>query len=345
MKKLSSQELIETLIEKSKWTNFLRRFIDVLKINIFMIDQGGQVFIPPRKNGGGMYGSKFLTTSFGFNFLAKDSKILDKFEQQGGEYLEYKDAFDFHIFAVPVRVEGKVIANMIVGPVILDKRQASEDYAKIANQLSLKTHDLMDVVYEIRVVSFVTIKAILDLLSEVIKDILELSLEKKQLHQTRFKKDIYPKDVAKVAQDLYEEIHLDELLVTILDIALNLTQAECGSIMVLDEQEKRLEVKVSRGIDEKKVSRMSPKLGEGIAGIAANENKTFVISGTQCDNRIKNLLKRPDIKQSVIIPLLSKNRVFGVLNLHTKSGDRVIEASEKTLGNLSKLISTAIHSI
>lgn len=345
MNKASVKKLTEELLDKPKWADFLRRFIDVLRINIFVVDPAGRIFIPPHGNGeSGLYGSKFLTSSFGFNFSAKGSKLLEKFEEHGS-YLEYRDPFDFYVFSVPVRVENEIIAYMIVGPVVLNKRKTSDDYFKVAAQLNFKKDDLMDIIYEIRVVSFVTIKAVLDLLSEVVKDIIELRLEKKRLHQMRFNKDVLSKETADAAKDLYTAIHLDELLVTVMDVALNLTRAECGSIMLLDEDKKALTIKVSRGIDEKKVLEAQPKIGEGIAGIAAKENASFIISGERSDNRIKHLLQRSDIKQSVVIPLSVKNRVFGVLSLHTKREERKIEVNEQNLQNLSKLISTAICSI
>ena len=120
-----------------------------------------------------------------------------------------------------------------------------------------------------------------------------------------------------------------------------------GNPMSLAEIEKEyLTIKVSRGIDGENALQARLKIGEGIAGIAADENTSFVISGEQSDNRIKQLLKRPDIKQSVVIPLSSQDRVFGVLNLHTKCEEKKIGINEnKNLQNLSKLISTVIYSI
>ena len=151
--------------------------------------------------------------------------------------------------------------------------------------------------------------------------------------------------IADIAQDLYTTIHLDELLVTILDVALNLSQAECGSIMFLDEVRGELEIKVSRGMDEERAQNTRLRIGEGIAGIAAQENRSFVICGEEGDDHIKHLLKRPDIHQAMVVPLSSKNRVFGVLNLHTLKEDGQIEANANNLRHLSKLISAAIHSI
>ncbi|MCK5581125.1 MAG: GAF domain-containing protein [Candidatus Omnitrophica bacterium] len=342
----NSKELSRNVIQKSKWMDFLKRFVDVLRINIFIVDCEGHVLIPPHQDGSRRrYGSIFLARSFMFDLSGRGGNLLDEFESHG-KYLEAKDPFDFRAFAIPVKADGdRIIAYMIVGPVILNKRWENNDYINLFNLLGLKIDDFMDAVHEIRVVSYVTVKAILDLLSEVAKDVVALSLERKKLHHSRFNKKVLKKEIADIAQDLYTTIHLDELLVTILDVALNLSQAECGSIMFLDEVRGELEIKVSRGMDEERAQNTRLRIGEGIAGIAAQENRSFVICGEEGDDHIKHLLKRPDIHQAMVVPLSSKNRVFGVLNLHTLKEDGQIEANANNLRHLSKLISAAIHSI
>ncbi|MFA5260181.1 MAG: GAF domain-containing protein [Candidatus Omnitrophota bacterium] len=338
--------LLDQLVNKDKWTDFLRRFIDVLRINIFVIDYNGKLLIPPYRDSLGRgYGVEFLTTSFSFDFSGQEYNMLEEFIQHG-QYLEAKDPFDFHVFAIPVRADAeKTLAYLIVGPVILNKRWDNEDYANMANRLHIEFDDLIDRIQEIKVVSFVSMKAILDLLAKVVKDIVDLNVEMKCLHRKKYNKEVFSKEIAETAKDLYATIHLDELLITILDVALNLTQAEGGSIMLLDERAGELVVKVSRGMPEEVSQVARNKIGEGIAGIAARDNTSFVISGREGDQRIKHLLKRPSIKQSMVVPLSSQNRVFGVLNLHTEKTGGQISANVGNLEHLSKLISTAIHSI
>jgi hypothetical protein len=339
-------QLLEQIVVKDKWADFLRRFIDVLRINIFVVDYEGRLLIPPYRdslNRG--YGVEFLTESFSFDFSAQEYNMLEDFVQHG-VYLETKDPFDFHVFAIPVKADGdRVLAYLIVGPVILNRRWENEDYENMANRLHIGLEGLMDQILEIRVVSFVSMKAILDLLSKVIKDIVDLNVEMKQLHKRKYNKEIFSREIAETAKDLYATIHLDELLITILDVALNLTQAECGSIMLLDSKTGDLAVKVSRGMDEDVAQGARTRIGEGISGIAASENTSFVITGREGDSRIKPYLKRPGIKQSMVVPLSTQNRVFGVLNLHTQNPDGQISANVGNLEHLSKLISTAIHSI
>jgi hypothetical protein len=346
MEDSSYKKMIEGIIDRERWADVLGRFVQVLHINVFVVDAEGRLLVPPYRQGDqGMFGERFFSDSFRFDFSGQKENLVQRFEQHG-VYLEIKDAFDFHAFAIPIKAqENTALAYMVVGPVILNKRQECADYLNIASQLSISSDGLVDAIHEIRVVSFVTIKAILDLLSEVVKDIVQVNLEKQKLYQKRFNQDVLPKEIAEAAQDLYATIRLDELLVTILDVALNLTGAECGSIMLLDEKKGDLTMRVSRGLDEQNARNARVKIGQGIAGLVAKENIPLVISGTEGDKRIKHLLKRPEIKQSAVIPLAAQNRVFGILNLHTQKEAGAIEVDEVNLQHLSKLISTAISNI
>lgn len=340
------KQLSKELINKDRWVDVLKRFIDVLKINIFLVDFSGEVLIPPYSQGErGFLGSQLFRESFGFDFSGEKGNFLDGFRQHGS-YLEYNDKLGLQVFAIPVKAErDQVIAYVIVGPVILNKRLDNPAYQDLASQANLKIKDLVDVLFEIRVVSFLTIKAILDLLAQIAKDITDLNLEKRRLDKSRVNREVLSQDVSEAAQDIYATIHMDELLITILDLALNLTQAECGSLMLLDKETGDLSIKVSRGIDEEKFRNAKVKLGEGISGLAAKENTPFIISGTAGDNRIKSLLQRPEIRQSAILPLSARNRVVGVLNLSTKNSENHAEFNEKNLQHLSRLISTAIQTL
>jgi len=348
MKPEEIRKFSQGLISRDKWSESLGRFVDVLRINIFVIDSTGRIIIPPviDRNNRGRYGAGLLNMAFGFDFGSMSSRILDKFKQHG-PYMETRGLFDLYAFAVPVKLEeGQTIAYMIVGPVILNRRWDSDVYLQLAKDNGVNSDNLTDLLHELRVVSFVTIKAVLDLLAQIAKDIVELSLQNKRLHLKRFNKDILPEGVLTTAEDIYADIHMDELLVMVLDVALKCTGAECGSIMLMDKQSRELNIKVARGIEKERLAQArAVPIGEGIAGLAAQENRFLVIDGLQGENRIQPYLKRPDIKHSAVVPLMVQNRVFGVLNMHTKMENARLEFDEKNLQHLSLLISTALHNI
>ncbi len=339
--------LISDLIDKEKWRYILQRFIDVLQINIFIVDAEGRAYLTPSM---GRYGWKLLSHStIGVDMFGEHSNsLLDKFKKQGF-YLEYHYPFMLHSFAVPMDLEeGKPVGYMVIGPVILNKKLDNSEYEEIARKHNLNFRDFLDAINEVKVVSFINIKSILDLLCEVSKYVIQLNLQKQKLHKIKFNKETspLPKEIIQVAQDIYSSVYLDELLTTLLDVALSMTKAECGSIMIVDNEAGDLTIKISRGIDKKIAQNTRVKIGEGIAGLAAQENSSFVIHGTDCDNRIKGFLRRPDIRHALVMPLVAQNRVFGVMNLHTKKDETpIIDQSLNIVQQLSKLTSVVISSL
>jgi transcriptional regulator with GAF, ATPase, and Fis domain len=187
------------------------------------------------------------------------------------------------------------------------------------------------------------INSILDLLSEIVRDNIELSLKKKELNSIKPNvEENLTEEYTKTAKEIYLTVYADGLLATLLDLAFKMTNAECGSIMVKDAGEDSFTIKVSRGLDPAIAQNTKIKLGEGISGIAARENASFVIQGTEGDNRIKHLLKKPDIKEALVMPLTNKEQVFGVLNLHTKKEGTGLTNSLNNLKYLSELLSSAL---
>ncbi|MCR4336234.1 MAG: GAF domain-containing protein [Candidatus Omnitrophica bacterium] len=338
---------IEEFIDKQKWTELLKRFADVLRINVLLTNPQGRILATPSGEGDlpqERYGGEFLTTSFKLDFSGQNSSFLKNF-QPYDSYLEIKDFFDLYVFTIPCKMENEIIAYLLVGPVILNKRQDSEVYLKTANQFSVDLPHLSEKIHELRIVSFIAIKTILDLLAEVIKDLLQLGVEKKRLHEKRFQKEILSKEMAETAQDLYTTIHLDELLITALDIASQLTGAEYGSIMLLDELQQELSIKVSKGMEKSISQNVKIKIGERIAGLAAQENRTFILSKEPSEERLKKYFEKPEIQQAIVMPLSTEGRVVGVLNLHTKKENQNLEANLHHLKHISELVSTAIHNI
>lgn len=332
------RDTIQKIINKEKWWDILSRFIDVLHVNIFIVDSEGRIILPPEE---GKYGGSFLTdTSLAYGWTVNTSQIIQKFKPSGS-YYEYASPSGAHSFAIPINIDhDQTIAYMIVGPVILIKKLEWTKYEEIAKEYKINYDVLISQISEIRVMSNVMVNSILDLLAEIIKDNVELSKKDKYVKASD-EKSALAQEINKVAQEIYSTVRLDELLVTLLDVALKMTETECGSIMVLDEKNKNLSVKVSRGMTNQKAVETKGRLGEGIAGIAAKNNTSFVINGQQqVDNRIKHLLKRPEIKQSLIMPLTAKDKVIGVLNLHTKKDESKIQDNFDNLQYLTKLLSS-----
>jgi len=335
------RQLAREVINKEKWWEMLSRFIDVLRINIFVIDSRGLVILPPEER---RYGGRLLTDpTLKFDLLNDSIDIKVHFEQQGA-FLESCNRYHLSSFAIPIKVEGgQTIAYMIIGPVILNKRLSGSDYEEMAKENGCDKNELLSELGGVRVVSNLMINSILNLLSEIVRDNIELSLKKKELNIIKSNvEENLTEELTETAKEIYSTVYTDGLLATLLDLALKMTNAEHGSIIVKDAGEDHFTIKVSRGLNSTVAQNTKIKLGEGVSGIAAQYNTSFVIHGTQGDNRIKHLLKRPDIKEALVMPLTNKKQVFGVLNLHTKKDGGKLKNNLNNLKYLSELLSSAL---
>ena len=340
---------LDAFSDTGKWRNLLDRYEEVLNLNIFIVDPEGHLLVHPKAEGGeGHFGASFLGATFGLPAKEGAAGFLENFELKG-EHLEAADPFELRVLAVPIKFEGKkVFAYLVAGPVILSKAWEDEKYLSLCRQLNFPAENFLEEIHSIPRMSETAVATALNLLCEVIRDILELNFEKQKLEHMQSQKDLMPREIADAASDLYSAIQQDELLVTVLDAAINMSKAQGGSIMILDEEKGELMIRVSRGLENKKnILQARLKIGEGISGMAAKEKIPFLINGENSDARIRHLLKRPEIKKALVIPLAIHGKVMGVLNLYTKEDEQSSNMGNNSpdICQLSALIATALQSL
>ncbi len=110
-----------------------------------------------------------------------------------------------------------------------------------------------------------------------------------------------------------------ELLSRVLQIAVAVTGADRGSLMLWDERERVLRVSVSRGIEPELISKIRVKVGEGIAGRAFATQQAILLHGKANQTSYEIVRERDDVESAISAPLLHDGAVIGVLNLsHAK---------------------------
>ncbi|MDD5745996.1 MAG: GAF domain-containing protein [Candidatus Omnitrophica bacterium] len=160
---------------------------------------------------------------------------------------------------------------------------------------------------------------------------------------TDTKKTLNLSSLDEISRVLGASFDLDRLLNIILNTMLRQTNADSGSLMLLDEERKELYISASKGINEKIARETRIKLGEGISGIVALRKKPLVI-----DNKtffsIFGKKPRKNLKSSLSIPLHFSDKLIGVMNLNRVPGSE--EFTEQDLEAISLFAmesSIAIH--
>jgi K+-sensing histidine kinase KdpD len=125
-------------------------------------------------------------------------------------------------------------------------------------------------------------------------------------------------------------LNITQVLDIILSSALELLGAEGGSIMLLDEPDE-LRALCVRGDHHAEGARV--RLGEGIAGYVAQQREPLLISGPASKERFKNLVpKDPPVDSALSVPLVNREEVLGVLNVHAGAERNFTEYDLRALG-------------
>ena len=123
-----------------------------------------------------------------------------------------------------------------------------------------------------------------------------------------------------VSQVMSSVFDLDELLDLIIDLITQETEAQRGSIMLLDPTTEELFIKAARGLSPDVIESARPKVGEGFAGWVVKESKPLLISDVEKDERFPVRASDPkySTKSLLCVPLIAKDGVIGAININNK---------------------------
>ncbi len=125
----------------------------------------------------------------------------------------------------------------------------------------------------------------------------------------------------------------------VLEQAMELLEADRGSIMLLDEEAQELVVKASRGLSSSREFRVPQ--GKGIAGWVAEHGEPLVLQDAVSDRRFTGTDE--SVKSALAVPLRVEGKVIGVLNISNATRKR--RFGRQDLMNLSAFADMAAVAI
>ncbi len=138
------------------------------------------------------------------------------------------------------------------------------------------------------------------------------------------KYQIYIKQIealSKIANLITSGLYLEELLRLIVQVTSEIMNSKISSLMLVDPDKKELVIKATQSISEAYNKKPNLKLGEGVSGIVAKENKPICVLDVKEDSRYLNrdVAKKEGLCSLASVPLAVKGRVIGVLNCYTSA--------------------------
>jgi len=151
--------------------------------------------------------------------------------------------------------------------------------------------------------------------------------------------------LAKIANLITSGLYLEELLRLIVQVTAETMNSKISSLMLLDPDSKELVVKATQSISEAYNKKPNLKLGEGIAGLAAQDNKLICVLDVKEDNRYLNrdIAKKEGLCSLASVPLAVKNRVIGALNCYTSKKHKFTKQELAVLTVLANQAAVAIE--
>jgi K+-sensing histidine kinase KdpD len=149
-----------------------------------------------------------------------------------------------------------------------------------------------------------------------------------------------------ISRDLASTLDLDTLLDDIVRAAADITHAEAASILLYDDMARQLYFQVATNIDEPTMRGLVVPLEKSIAGWIVTNRKPVRIDDAHKDERYYSDVEHTvgySTKSMLGIPLITKNKVVGVLEVLNKKRGRFTDPDESMLTVLGAQAAVAIE--
>ncbi len=214
-------------------------------------------------------------------------------------------------------ITGTILALNIAGPI---------------NQLAIKTSEIAS--GDLTIIHETDRKDEIGLLFRNFSEMITRLRAEKELKEQRMKE---LNTLFKISNAVNLFVDSEELLKFVLTHAIEVLEAERGSIMLLDDNTDELVVKVASGGRFRIASGTPVKLGHGVCGSVAREGAGKICNQGFKDPEFRNfgsILPVEDINSLLCSPLKFKDGIIGVINIVNKRNDGLFNESDLALLNL-----------
>lgn len=139
----------------------------------------------------------------------------------------------------------------------------------------------------------------------------------------------------------------DEILKLVLEQISNLLNAEAGSIFLINEKTKMLELKVATNLNSDEIEKIKVPIGKGLAGYVAGHDVLVNIKDVEKDDRFYSNIDSITgfkTKNILTVPLKTSQKLVGVIQaLNKKNGENFSEEDEILLTEFSRLVGLTLE--
>lgn len=152
------------------------------------------------------------------------------------------------------------------------------------------------------------------------------------------------KALSKISRAITSDLYLEDVLRLIVTVTAELFGSNICSLMLIDEKTNELVVRVAQSISEEYNKKPPLRVGEGIAGKVAKENKPLAVKDVSKEKEYKHkdIAKKAGLCSLLCVPLAVRGKVIGVINCYTS---KLHEFSETEINVLTTIANEAAVAI
>lgn len=144
-----------------------------------------------------------------------------------------------------------------------------------------------------------------------------------------------------VADVMATSLDLDTTLRRIAEVVRKVIDYEIFAILLLNEKTQELRFRFQIGYPRDFAERARVKVGEGVTGIAVQERKAILIDDVTQDPRY--IAAIPNVCSELAVPLITKNRVIGVIDLEARDQSYFNEEHKRLLMLIASRMAAGIE--
>jgi len=151
--------------------------------------------------------------------------------------------------------------------------------------------------------------------------------------------------LSKISKAISSDLYLEDILRLIVVVTAEVMKSKICSLWLLDERDQALKIRATQAISEEYLKERSLKLGEGVVGYVAQENKPMMIYNVLKEPRYKEkeLARREGLVSMLSVPMSVKDKIIGVINCYTSFPHKFTKSEVEVLTTVANQAAIAIE--
>ena len=153
------------------------------------------------------------------------------------------------------------------------------------------------------------------------------------------------KALSKISKAITSDLYLEDILRLIVTVTAELLGSNICSLMLVEEKTNTLVVRATQSISEEYNKKPALKIGEGISGKVAKENKPIAVKDVlrEKEYKHKDIAKKEGLRSLLCVPLSVRGKVIGVINCYTSQPHEFSETETDVLITIANEAAVAIE--